>query len=106
MHFIGSFIILMHFYLDLPFKSQLDRESILFDVSRVTHGFVPTDLQNLCAQVILLLVNENGEQVHFDHFERALGSVRPSNLNEFASKVKARRREKWSEQLTDSLQGS
>ncbi|KAI8878413.1 AAA-domain-containing protein [Backusella circina FSU 941] len=72
---------------NLPFKSHMDRENILFNISRVTHGFVPTDLQNLCAQVVLLLVNENSEWVQYDHFERALSNIKPSNLNEFASKI-------------------
>ena len=35
-----------------------DRESTLSHVSRVTHGFVATDLVYLCSQVVMQLVND------------------------------------------------
>ena len=34
------------------------RESTLSHVSRITHGFVATDLGYLCSQVVMQLVND------------------------------------------------
>ncbi|RUS19109.1 hypothetical protein BC937DRAFT_87980 [Endogone sp. FLAS-F59071] len=93
----------------LPFASDA-RASILDEFSRVTHGFVATDLQYLCVQVAMMLVAEekpraaegpreakDGQKeveeqrppaiVTTDHFRRALMVVRPSNLNEFQTKT-------------------
>ncbi|CAG8744399.1 14687_t:CDS:10, partial [Dentiscutata erythropus] len=81
----------------LPFVEQKD--SILQKVSRMTHGFVATDLQYLCTQVAMQLVREcninndsedlDNPHIHarFQHFEEALKVVKPSNLNEFQTKI-------------------
>ncbi|KAG0183034.1 hypothetical protein DFQ28_005051 [Apophysomyces sp. BC1034] len=81
----------------LPFGSDDNRADIIERLSKVTHGFVPSDLQSLCTQVVLQLVKEEADgakmdteepvYVHWHHFERALSHVRPSNLNEYAAKV-------------------
>lgn len=46
------------FFSGLPFASSEDRARILEDVSKSTHGFVPSDLQNLCTQVLLQVVKQ------------------------------------------------
>ncbi|RIB16055.1 P-loop containing nucleoside triphosphate hydrolase protein [Gigaspora rosea] len=85
----------------LPFVEE-QKDLILQKVSRMTHGFVATDLQYLCTQVAIQLVREcnkniDGEScedldnpyvhVKFQHFEEALKVVKPSNLNEFQTKI-------------------
>lgn len=56
-------------------------------VSKLTHGFVPSDLQSLSSQVILSHIKRPEEQyISFTHFKKALEIVKPSNLNEFATK--------------------
>jgi SpoVK/Ycf46/Vps4 family AAA+-type ATPase len=67
-----------HIQIDLPFKSIKEREEILLHVSKITHGFVPSDLQ--------IMKQEKG-YIHLDHFIKALTIVKPSNLNEYSSKI-------------------
>ncbi|CAG8684964.1 17300_t:CDS:2, partial [Dentiscutata heterogama] len=84
----------------LPFVEE-QKDLILQKVSRMTHGFVATDLQYLCTQVAMQLVKEcniNNDNdsyedldnphihVRFQHFEEALKVIKPSNLNEFQTK--------------------
>ena len=74
----------------IPFNDDYDpsnRDQILDKVSRVTHGFVPSDLQSLCTQVVLQLIHQKQDLACFSHFENALKIVRPSNMSEYASKV-------------------
>ncbi|KAI8371282.1 P-loop containing nucleoside triphosphate hydrolase protein [Choanephora cucurbitarum] len=56
-------------------------------MSKRTHGFVPSDLQSLSSQAILLLIKQKSECITLSHFQSALTVVKPSNLNEFASKI-------------------
>lgn len=56
-------------------------------ISKVTHGFVPSDLQSLSSQAILLLIKNKKNVLSIDHFLHALTIVKPSNMNEFASKI-------------------
>lgn len=53
----------------------------------MTHGFVPSDLQSLSSQAILLLIKNKENVLSIDHFLHALTIVKPSNMNEFASKI-------------------
>ena len=73
----------------IPFNHDdpSNRNQILDKVSRVTHGFVPSDLQSLCTQVVLQLIHQKQDLACFSHFEDALKIVRPSNMSEYASKV-------------------
>ncbi|CAO3616280.1 unnamed protein product [Mucor hiemalis] len=71
----------------LPFKSGGERDEILLHISKVTHGFVPSDLQSLSSQAILLLIKNKENVLSIDHFLHALTIVKPSNMNEFASKI-------------------
>lgn len=73
--------------IDLPFRSDKDRADILLHVSKITHGFVPSDLQSLSSQVILSLIKQQETHIEKRHFIQALTIVKPSNLNEFASKI-------------------
>ncbi|KAI9317031.1 P-loop containing nucleoside triphosphate hydrolase protein [Dichotomocladium elegans] len=66
---------------NLPLGS--DRDRVLHYVAQVTHGFVPSDLHNLCTQVVLKLIQESATVAGIGHFEYALGHVRPSTLNEY-----------------------
>ncbi|ORZ02134.1 P-loop containing nucleoside triphosphate hydrolase protein [Syncephalastrum racemosum] len=70
----------------LPFCGT-DRYSILQLIAQRTHGFVPSDLQSLCSQVVLQLMQEVQPIVTKEHFKKALCLVRPSNMNEYDSKV-------------------
>ncbi|CAG8552905.1 10322_t:CDS:10 [Paraglomus brasilianum] len=70
------------------------RESTLSHVSRITHGFVATDLGYLCSQVVMQLVNDaagssNPGEVFAteDHFYGLLQSIKPSGINEFQTKI-------------------
>lgn len=81
---------------EIPFKDQAAKQSIVHQVAQVTHGFVPTDLQSLCRQVVLALVKEEALQetqqavATFGHFESALQFIKPSNFNEYQTKVSHR----------------
>lgn len=77
----------LYLLLGLPFESVKEWQEILLHVSKITHGFVPSDLQSLSSQVILSLIKQQQEYVHLSHFIDALTIVKPSNLNEFASKI-------------------
>ncbi|RCH95460.1 Spermatoproteinsis associated protein 5 [Rhizopus azygosporus] len=75
----------------LPFESVDERNTILRQVSKVTHGFTPSDLQSVCSQVIFQLIRQQTEQKNqtakLHHFMQALTVIRPSSLNEFGSRV-------------------
>ncbi|KAL1918848.1 uncharacterized protein VTP21DRAFT_2870 [Calcarisporiella thermophila] len=66
----------------IPFEKS-EREGILQAVSKRTHGFVPTDLQNLCTQVALSLISSHKSTIAYSDFDNALQSIRPSALSEF-----------------------
>ena len=69
--------------IDLPLDAA-DRPSVLERISQATHGFVPSDLQLFCTQVILDLVRHNeASSASLEHFERALEHVKPSTLTEY-----------------------
>ncbi|CAG8525498.1 14111_t:CDS:10, partial [Cetraspora pellucida] len=85
----------------LPFVEE-QKDLILQKVSRMTHGFVATDLQYLCTQVAMQLVREHTKNndsdsyedpdsphtpVRLQHFEEILKVIKPSNLNEFQTKI-------------------
>jgi SpoVK/Ycf46/Vps4 family AAA+-type ATPase len=68
------------------------RENILFKVAKVTHGFVPTDLQALCVECALALIaqvaaGQPTSEVDMSYFDRAVKTIRPSGMGEFLSKV-------------------
>lgn len=80
--------IVLRLLLELPFQSKSERQSILHHISKITHGFVPSDLLSLCSQVILSLIKNQTQQfLKLQDFLNALKIVKPSNLNEFASKI-------------------
>ncbi|CDS12876.1 hypothetical protein LRAMOSA05060 [Lichtheimia ramosa] len=60
-----------------------DRHDVLERISQVTHGFVPSDLQLLCTQVILELVRQSNASASLEQFQRALEHVKPSTLTEY-----------------------
>lgn len=68
--------------IDLPLDVS-DRHDVLERISQVTHGFVPSDLQLLCTQVILELVRQNNASASLEQFQRALEHVKPSTLTEY-----------------------
>lgn len=69
--------------IDLPLDVS-DRPLVLERISKVTHGFVPSDLQLLCTQVILELVRQKeASTANFEQFQRALEHVKPSTLSEY-----------------------
>ncbi|CEP08698.1 hypothetical protein [Parasitella parasitica] len=72
---------------DLPFISDLEKGGILRQVSRLAHGFVPSDLQSLTSQVVFSLVKQQDNITTLAHFRQALTIVKPSNLNEYSSKI-------------------
>lgn len=55
-----------YYYLEIPFIME-EKDLILKKVSQITHGFVATDLQNLCTKVAMELIqkisNEKGDEV-------------------------------------------
>ncbi|KAI8994712.1 P-loop containing nucleoside triphosphate hydrolase protein [Pilobolus umbonatus] len=72
----------------LPFRSDHDKHSLLSYISTITHGYVPSDLQSLCSEVIFQLIKEdNQDHLSLHHFTNALKSIKPSNLNEFVTKL-------------------
>ncbi|KAG0277516.1 hypothetical protein BGZ95_005808 [Linnemannia exigua] len=76
---------------DLPMDSS-KREEILRKVAKVTHGFVPTDLQALCVQCALVLISHMAagqltSVVDMSDFDVALKTIRPSGMGEFLSKI-------------------
>ncbi|KAF9429780.1 hypothetical protein BGZ94_009548, partial [Podila epigama] len=86
---------------DLPMKPN-ERPDILKKVARVTHGFVPTDLQALCTESALQLISEMSpstsssrltsgspctRSIDFSYFERALKTIRPSGMGEYQTKI-------------------
>ncbi|KAI9269269.1 P-loop containing nucleoside triphosphate hydrolase protein [Phascolomyces articulosus] len=71
----------------IPFSETSYRNQVLDQVAQVTHGFVPSDLQSLCIQVVLQLIHGNLGSASFEHFENSLKIVRPSNMSEYASKI-------------------
>ncbi|CAO3645125.1 unnamed protein product [Cunninghamella blakesleeana] len=77
----------------LPFYNT-DKESLLKRLAKKTHGFVPSDLQSLCSQIILQLVNEQRLDIDlkhinitWNHIEKALKVVHPSDMNAFTSNI-------------------
>ncbi|KAG0375608.1 hypothetical protein BGX24_008872 [Mortierella sp. AD032] len=76
---------------DLPMDSS-KREEILRKVAKVTHGFVPTDLQALCVECALALISQmaagqSTSVVDMLSFDLALKTIRPSGMGEFLSKI-------------------
>ncbi|KAF9907353.1 hypothetical protein EC991_011002 [Linnemannia zychae] len=76
---------------DLPMNPS-KREDILRNVAKVTHGFVPTDLQALCIECALALISQmaagqSTRVVDMSYFDRALKMIRPSGMGEFLSKI-------------------
>lgn len=81
------FLSFIYFILDLPFRSLDERADILSQISKLTHGFVPSDLQSLSSQVILRHIKQSErDYLLLNDFKEALTIVKPSNLNEFATK--------------------
>jgi SpoVK/Ycf46/Vps4 family AAA+-type ATPase len=48
---------------EIPFENQEVKDKILSRVAQVTHSFVPADLQNLCRQVVLMLVQQDAKSM-------------------------------------------
>ncbi|KAG0359766.1 hypothetical protein BGZ54_009844 [Gamsiella multidivaricata] len=76
---------------DLPMDPG-QRPEILLQVSKATHGFVPTDLQSVCTESALLLISRmtagvKNNMVDYSYFEKALKTIRPSGMSEFQSKI-------------------
>ncbi|KAG0244831.1 hypothetical protein BGX31_008508 [Mortierella sp. GBA43] len=76
---------------DLPMDPD-ERPRILQKVAKVTHGFVPTDLQSLCTQCALALISKmaagtKDTVIDVSYFEQALKVIRPSGMGEFQSKI-------------------
>ncbi|KAG0060618.1 hypothetical protein BGZ89_012105 [Linnemannia elongata] len=76
---------------DIPMDSS-KREEYLRKVAKVTHGFVPTDLQALCIECALALISQMAagqptSVVDMSYFDRALKTIRPSGMGEFLSKI-------------------
>ncbi|GJJ73921.1 hypothetical protein EMPS_06279 [Entomortierella parvispora] len=76
---------------DLPLDMG-QKADMLTRVARVTHGFVPTDLQALCTQAALQLISKiaaghKDSMIDFSYFEQALKNIRPSGMGEFLSKI-------------------
>ncbi|KAM3579502.1 hypothetical protein VKS41_007958 [Umbelopsis sp. WA50703] len=80
---------------EIPFENQEVKDKILSRVAQVTHSFVPADLQNLCRQVVLMLVQQDAKSMdstqqssaQWIHFESALDFIKPSNFNEYKSQL-------------------
>ena len=72
----------MNGVIDLPIHAS-ERPSVLERISQVTHGFVPSDLQLLCTQVILELVRHSDASATLEQFQRALEHVKPSTLTQY-----------------------
>ncbi|CAJ0752096.1 13051_t:CDS:10 [Entrophospora sp. SA101] len=66
----------------IPFEKG-KKNLILEKISKTTHGFVATDLQYLCKQIL------SGAKfsVDLNDFYESLNIVKPSNLNEFQTKL-------------------
>lgn len=45
------------YYLEIPFITE-EKDLILKKISQITHGFVATDLQNLCTKVAMELIQK------------------------------------------------
>ncbi|KAF9181297.1 hypothetical protein BGZ50_005599 [Haplosporangium sp. Z 11] len=78
---------------DLPIDPQ-QRLEILRKVAKVTHGYVPTDLQSLCTESAVALISRMAEGqkeavIDFSFFEQALKTIRPSGMGEFQTKIPA-----------------
>ncbi|KAF9928778.1 hypothetical protein FBU30_002098 [Linnemannia zychae] len=78
---------------DLPME-LIQKETILHNVAKITHGFVPTDLQALCVECALALISQTAVShttplVDMSYFDRALKTIRPSGMSEFLSKIPA-----------------
>ncbi|KAG0322577.1 hypothetical protein BGZ99_003233 [Dissophora globulifera] len=76
---------------DLPMDPE-QRPIILRKIAKITHGFVPTDLQSLCTESALLLISRMATGAHhpvidFSFFEQALKTIRPSGMGESLSKI-------------------
>ncbi|KAG2186813.1 hypothetical protein INT44_003039 [Umbelopsis vinacea] len=79
----------------IPFESDDAKHSIIHQVAQVTHGFVPADLQNLCRQVVMSVVKREAElgdegsvvPATLGDFESALTYIKPSNFNEYQTKL-------------------
>ncbi|CAG8466792.1 6314_t:CDS:10 [Acaulospora morrowiae] len=68
---------------------ERQRDLILDEISKITHGFVATDLQHLCNKVAIQLIREVGtsQVVTLENFLEALKDVKPSDLNKFRTKT-------------------
>ncbi|KAI9290031.1 P-loop containing nucleoside triphosphate hydrolase protein [Umbelopsis sp. AD052] len=79
----------------IPFENDDAKHSIIHQVAQVTHGFVPADLQNLCRQVVMSVVKREAElgdegsvvPATLGDFESALTYIKPSNFNEYQTKL-------------------
>ncbi|KAJ3056638.1 hypothetical protein HK097_005562 [Rhizophlyctis rosea] len=64
------------------------QEQILVEVARVTHGFVGSDLQGLCREVIVQALRKTSSPIlGLKDFQNALKTVRPAALHDLISKV-------------------
>lgn len=70
----------------LPFESFEERQAILEEISKITHGYIPSDLQSVCTQSIMQIIKHEGP-LRLSHFMQSLTIVKPSSLSEFGSKI-------------------
>ncbi|KAI8975692.1 P-loop containing nucleoside triphosphate hydrolase protein [Mycotypha africana] len=60
---------------------------IIKSISEVTYGFVPTDLQSLTSKAAFSFIKESTTNITDRHFKQALINTKPSNINEYSSKI-------------------
>ncbi|KAI9251726.1 P-loop containing nucleoside triphosphate hydrolase protein [Sporodiniella umbellata] len=70
----------------LPFESLEEKDLTIEKISKITHGYTPSDLQSVCTQAVMCVI-ENEEPLRLSHFIQALAVVKPSGLSEFGSKI-------------------
>ncbi|KAK9729674.1 hypothetical protein K7432_000081 [Basidiobolus ranarum] len=75
---------------DLPLGEN--RDEIIEGVSKITHGFVPSDLRALCTHVMIASIKQRNKEdelptITLNQFLEALKTIHPSNLGEFQTKT-------------------
>ncbi|KAI7906746.1 P-loop containing nucleoside triphosphate hydrolase protein [Cokeromyces recurvatus] len=72
----------------LPFKSCQEGHEILEDISKITHGFVSSDLESLSSFTTLLYIKQQAPFITHEHFIQTLATIKkPSNLNEYSTQI-------------------
>ncbi|KAI9471992.1 MAG: P-loop containing nucleoside triphosphate hydrolase protein [Benjaminiella poitrasii] len=72
----------------LPFESNKKHHAILSSISKITHGFVPSDLESLISLATLTYIKQHDAFLTYNHLQQALQAIpKPSNLNEYTIKI-------------------